>query len=126
MVQIAVFRGAFMSNATAACVSLRYMRQFHLALPNHHALSDDLSWTHYYQPLKVEDHAAREWYATEAALAIKGAFGEFHAERAFQVASTLETMGRNSELDGVEDTLQELTTATTAVLTSLRDFANED
>ena len=56
--------------------NLRYMRQFYLAFPNHHALRDDsesttlrpeLSWTHYRLLLGVEDPQAREWYMREAA-----------------------------------------------------------
>jgi predicted nuclease of restriction endonuclease-like (RecB) superfamily len=77
--------------------NLRYMRQFYLAFPIHHALRDEsetgrkrnalrseskkhhatrdespvlrpeLSWTHYRLLLGVEDPAAREWYMHEAA-----------------------------------------------------------
>lgn len=54
--------------------NLRYMRQFYLAFPIHHALRDksptlrkELSWTHYRLLLGVEDAAAREWYMNEAA-----------------------------------------------------------
>jgi len=66
--------------------NLRYMRQFYLAFPNHHALRDEsestgklnaqrlpatlrpeLSWTHYRLLLGVEDSQAREWYMREAA-----------------------------------------------------------
>jgi predicted nuclease of restriction endonuclease-like (RecB) superfamily len=47
--------------------NLRYMRQFYSLFPNHHALRDDLSWTHYRLLLKVERETARSWYMTEAA-----------------------------------------------------------
>ncbi len=54
--------------------NLRYMRQFYLAFPIHHAprdkspaLQQELSWTHYRLLLGVEDPAAREWYMNEAA-----------------------------------------------------------
>ncbi len=77
--------------------NLRYMRQFYLTFPIHHALRDEskgegkrsapvsspeirraagdespglrpeLSWTHYRLLLGVEDRAAREWYMHEAA-----------------------------------------------------------
>ncbi len=75
--------------------NLRYMRQFYLAFPIHHALRDEsestgprmraavrlesgavpvasalraeLSWTHYRLLLVVEDPQAREWYMREAA-----------------------------------------------------------
>lgn len=60
--------------------NLRYMRQFYLAFPIHHALSDEsslqekrndlrpeLSWTHYRMLLRVDNEKAREWYMNEAA-----------------------------------------------------------
>ncbi|SNT42574.1 Predicted nuclease of restriction endonuclease-like (RecB) superfamily, DUF1016 family [Granulicella rosea] len=47
--------------------NLRYMRQFYQAFPIHHALRDELSWTHYRTLLKVESPAARQWYMDEAA-----------------------------------------------------------
>ncbi|NJN29703.1 MAG: DUF1016 domain-containing protein [Synechococcales cyanobacterium RM1_1_8] len=47
--------------------NLRYMRQFYLLFPNHHALRDDLSWTHYRLLLKVEQPTVRQWYMQEAA-----------------------------------------------------------
>ncbi len=45
--------------------NLRYMRLFYLAFPNCDALRHELSWTHYRTLLRVEDTAAREWYAKE-------------------------------------------------------------
>lgn len=58
--------------------NLRYMRQFFLAFPIHHALRGELetpgprlrgelSWTHYRLLLAVEDPQARQWYMREAA-----------------------------------------------------------
>lgn len=54
--------------------NLRYMRQFFLAFPTHHALRDELtapesalSWTHFRLLLGVRDPAARAWYRREAA-----------------------------------------------------------
>lgn len=47
--------------------NLRYMRQFYSAFPKYHAVSDELSWTHYRILLKVEDERARRWYLEEAA-----------------------------------------------------------
>lgn len=47
--------------------NLRYMRQFFAAFPNHHALRDELSWTHYRRLVAVEDAIARSWYLDEAA-----------------------------------------------------------
>ena len=49
--------------------NLKYMRQFYLAFPNRHALSDQLSWTHYRMIMKVEDEKAREFYVNECAKA---------------------------------------------------------
>lgn len=45
--------------------NLKYMRQFYIAFPNRHALSDQLSWTHYRMLLKVEDEKARNFYLEE-------------------------------------------------------------
>lgn len=47
--------------------NLSYMRQFHIAFPNYHALRDELSWTHYRMLLKVEDVKARQFYLDECA-----------------------------------------------------------
>lgn len=46
--------------------NLRYMRLFYNAFKNHHALRDELSWTHYRLLLKVEKDKAREFYMNEA------------------------------------------------------------
>lgn len=45
--------------------NLRYMRQFYLMFPIHHALRDELSWTHYRMIMKVEDEDARNFYVDE-------------------------------------------------------------
>lgn len=45
--------------------NLKYMRLFYTAFPNGHALSDQLSWTHYRLLLKVEDGNARQFYLDE-------------------------------------------------------------
>lgn len=45
--------------------NLRYMRQFYISFPNHHALRDKLTWTHYRTLLKVEDETARNFYIEE-------------------------------------------------------------
>lgn len=47
--------------------NLRYMRMFYLSFPNHHSLSDKLSWTHYRMLTKVSNPKARDYYAQEAA-----------------------------------------------------------
>ena len=41
--------------------NLRYMRQFYLAFPIHHALRDELTWTHYRALSRVVDPKARAW-----------------------------------------------------------------
>ncbi|MCH5218741.1 MAG: hypothetical protein J1F07_09405 [Muribaculaceae bacterium] len=46
--------------------NLKYMRQFYIAFPIGHAVSDKLSWTHIRQLLKVSNLKAREYYAKEA------------------------------------------------------------
>ena len=47
--------------------NLRYMRQFYLAFSIHHALRDELTWTHYRSLSRVKDLEARLWYMNEAA-----------------------------------------------------------
>ncbi len=46
--------------------NLKYMRQFYLTFPNSHALSDQLSWTHYRLLMRVENDNARQFYLDEA------------------------------------------------------------
>jgi len=46
--------------------NLRYMRQFYLVFKNHHALRDELTWTHYRLLLKVENESARDFYMIES------------------------------------------------------------
>lgn len=46
--------------------NLKYMRQFYNLFGKSHALSDQLSWTHYRLLLKVEREAARAFYLREA------------------------------------------------------------
>jgi len=45
--------------------NLKYMRQFYAVFPIGHALSDQLSWTHYRLLLKVNDDKARDFYIEE-------------------------------------------------------------
>lgn len=47
--------------------NLKYMRSFYAAFPISHALSDQLSWTHYRLLTKVEDDKARQFYMDECA-----------------------------------------------------------
>ncbi len=46
--------------------NLRYMRQFYLAFPKRDAVRRELSWTHYRILVRIENQAARDWYAQEA------------------------------------------------------------
>lgn len=46
--------------------NLRYIRAFYLLFPIRNALSSKLTWTHYRHLLRVENPAARDWYANEA------------------------------------------------------------
>lgn len=45
--------------------NLTYMRQFYNMFPIRHAVSDELSWTHYRQIMKVENETARNFYINE-------------------------------------------------------------
>lgn len=45
--------------------NLKYMRQFYLTFPKSHALSDQLSWTHYRLLMRVENNNARNFYMEE-------------------------------------------------------------
>ena len=46
--------------------NLKYMRQFYLIFPKSHALSDQLSWTHYRLLMRVENENARNFYLEES------------------------------------------------------------
>lgn len=48
--------------------NLRNMRQFYLTFPKRDALRLELSWTHYRSLIRIENAAARDWYADEAAI----------------------------------------------------------
>lgn len=45
--------------------NIRYFRLFYLNFPNHHALRDELTWTHYRLLLKVEKSEIRDFYIKE-------------------------------------------------------------
>lgn len=47
--------------------NVRYMRLFYLAFPIHHALRDELSWSHYRELTKIADADERMWYMNECA-----------------------------------------------------------
>nr|WP_273195667.1 DUF1016 N-terminal domain-containing protein [Halomonas sp.] len=42
------------------------MRQFYQSFPKRHAVSTELSWTHYLTLLRVENVQASDWYLHEA------------------------------------------------------------
>lgn len=46
--------------------NIRYMRQFYNVFPKHHALRDELTWTHYRLLLKIEKQEAINFYMIEA------------------------------------------------------------
>lgn len=46
--------------------NLKYMRQFYLTFPKSHALSDQLSWTHYRLLMRVKNENARNFYLEES------------------------------------------------------------
>lgn len=46
--------------------NLKYMRQFYLTFPKSHALSDQLSWTHYRLLMRVENENTRNFYLEES------------------------------------------------------------
>lgn len=45
--------------------NLRYMRQFYSVFQKHHALRDELSWTHYRLLMKLENEEIRNFYIEE-------------------------------------------------------------
>lgn len=49
--------------------NLKYMRQFYITFPKGHAVSDQLSWTHYRMLMKVANENARAFYLDECAKA---------------------------------------------------------
>lgn len=46
--------------------NLRNMRRFYMAYPIRETLSLELTWSHYCKLIRIENLAARQWYATEA------------------------------------------------------------
>ncbi|HIQ53461.1 PDDEXK nuclease domain-containing protein [Halopseudomonas aestusnigri] len=78
--------------------NLRNMRQFYLTFPKHYTLRSVLSWSHYRTLMRIENPAARQWYADEAAdenwsvRALERQIGTLYYERllASQDKSTVE------------------------------------
>ena len=46
--------------------NLSYMRQFYIKYPNRETVSHKLSWSHYFELLKIDDDLAREFYQNQA------------------------------------------------------------
>ncbi len=45
--------------------NLSYMRQFYIKYPNRETVSHKLSWSHYFELLKIDDDLAREFYQNQ-------------------------------------------------------------
>ena len=48
--------------------NLKYMRQFYLSFPNGHAVSDQLTWTHYRYLLSIKNEFERNYYINQVIL----------------------------------------------------------
>ena len=46
--------------------NLSYMRQFYIKYPNRETVSNKLTWSHYFELLKIDDDLAREFYENQA------------------------------------------------------------
>ncbi len=46
--------------------NLSYMRQFYIKYPNRETVSHKLTWSHYFELLKIDDDLAREFYQKQA------------------------------------------------------------
>ena len=74
---------------------LRQMRQFYLCFTNRDVIRPELSWTHYRLLLRVEDPAARAYYAKEAA---EQGWGTRHLERNIQTGYFTRLLSTRPEL----------------------------
>ena len=81
--------------------NLRYMREFYIAFPNCHALSDKLSWTHYRLLLRVENKDARNFYINET---ISGNWSTRQLEREINTFSYQRYLASRGNHDVVVDT----------------------
>lgn len=100
-----------------AVTNLKYMRQFFLSFPKSHALSDQISWTHYRTLLKISDKTAREFYMKEA---IKARWGTRTLERAI-----LTKLYERTLLSRVSQQSQEALLQETKALEGEEDFTPE-
>jgi len=81
--------------------NLKYMRQFYLSFQNRHALSDQLSWTHYRLIIKVENEKARQFYIDEA---VKSNWSTRQLDRQINTFSYERLLASNGNYDVIQDT----------------------
>lgn len=84
--------------------NLKYMRQFYIMFPKSHALSANLSWTHYRIILKVDSEKARDFYINES---IKGSWGTRTLERAISTKLYERTLLAQKDNQDIKDLVQE-------------------
>ncbi len=83
--------------------NLRYMRMFYFAFPNCHAVSDELSWTHYRLLLSLNDDNSRNFYIKEA---VEGKWSTRQLERAIHTFSYQRYLASKGNHDVVDDTIK--------------------
>ena len=81
--------------------NIKYMRQFYLLFPKSHALSGQLSWTHYRLVLSLQDENARNFYINEA---IEGNWSTRQLERAIHSFSYQRYIASKGNHDVIDDT----------------------
>ena len=81
--------------------NLRYMRQFYLTFKKRHALSGELSWTHYRLLLHVENEQSRNFYIKEA---IGGNWSTRQLEREINTFSYQRYLASHGDHNVVDDT----------------------
>ena len=81
--------------------NLRYMRQFYLTFKKRHALSGELSWTHYRLLLHVENEQARNFNIKEA---IGGNWSTRQLEREINTFSYQRYLASHGDHNVVDDT----------------------
>lgn len=79
--------------------NLRYMRQFYQRFPKHHALRDELSWTHYRLLLSQENETARDFYMVET---IKNQWSTRELDRQMDTM-LFERVGLSKDREGVKE-----------------------
>ncbi len=81
--------------------NLKYMRQFYLTFQKGHALSGELSWTHYRLLLQVENEGARNFYINEA---ISGNWSTRQLEREINTFSYQRYLASHGDHNVIDDT----------------------